>query len=54
MARYKLTDTGVYDSDRDVYIPFVEGNRHYEEYLVWLTEGSPVNTPDDSSWMDEL
>jgi hypothetical protein len=43
MAKYKLTDDGVYDSERHLFIPSVEDNRHWTEYQEWLGQG---NTPD--------
>tara|TARA_A100001391_G_scaffold43816_2_gene25469 strand:- start:156 stop:320 length:165 start_codon:yes stop_codon:yes gene_type:complete len=47
----KDPDTGknstetVYKIEDKLWIPLVEGNRHYEEYKKWLDEG---NTPEDA------
>jgi hypothetical protein len=31
---------GVHTNDGKTFIPFFEGNRHYQEYLQWLAEGN--------------
>ena len=46
MAKYKLTDSGVLDTETGAHIPNDSGNRHWQEYQVWLTQGSPLNTAD--------
>lgn len=33
----------IYRIEDGLWIPLVEGNRHYDEYKVWLAEG---NTPE--------
>ena len=33
----------IYRIEDKLWIPLVEGNRHYQEYLEWVAEG---NTPD--------
>jgi hypothetical protein len=43
MAKYKLTESGVLDTETGAHIPNNEGNRHWREYQEWLAEG---NTPD--------
>ena len=43
MAKYKLVDNGVLDTETGAYIPNAEGNRHWQEYQEWLAAG---NTPD--------
>lgn len=40
---YKLTDTGVFKKDENLFIPNDPLNRHWQEYQKWLSEG---NTPD--------
>ena len=44
MAKYKMVNGGVYDSELDLHIPENAGNRHWQEYQVWLDD--PANTPD--------
>ena len=44
MAKYKIANGGVYDSELDLHIPESVGNRHWQEYQAWLTD--PANTPD--------
>lgn len=43
MAKYKLTETGVRDTELGMSIPSSENNRHWRMYQAWLSEG---NTPD--------
>jgi len=43
MAKYKLTEDGVLDTETSANIPDSTGNRHWVEYQEWLGEG---NTPD--------
>lgn len=56
MAKYRLTSTGVHDQERHIHIPNDPGNRHWGEYQVWLTQGSPLNVPDpmDVPSLDDL
>ena len=58
MAKYKIAGTGVKDTETEAFIPNDVGNRHWQEYLVWLDDG---NTPDpefteqeieDNNWND--
>lgn len=51
MAKYKLTENGVFDTERKLSIPNAPGNRHWREYQEWLAEG---NTPDPMYSLDEL
>ena len=34
---------GVHTNSGSTFIPFFEGNRHYQQYLEWLEQG---NTPE--------
>ena len=43
MARYKLLQDGVYDTERKWTVPNDPDNKHWQEYLVWVAIG---NTPD--------
>lgn len=43
MAKYKLTNTGVQNTETGAFIPAAAGNRDWGEYQQWLSEG---NTPD--------
>ena len=52
MAKYKLTENGVLDQETGASIPNDAGNRHWQEYQVWLTQGSPLNTPDSADVPD--
>ena len=33
-------------SDHTISIPFVDGNRHYQEYLDWVSEGNTAEAAD--------
>ena len=44
MAKYKLTESGVQDTETGAFIPNAPGNRHWTEYQEWLLE--PGNVPD--------
>ena len=33
-------------SDHTISIPFVDGNRHYQEYLAWVAEGNTAEAAD--------
>ncbi len=46
MAKYKLTDNGVLDTERGAHIPNDSANADWSDYQVWLTQGSPLNVPD--------
>ena len=50
---YKLTpnNQAVIKTDEQLIIPMAPGNRHYEEYLIWVGEG---NTPDPAFSPAEL
>ena len=41
--KYKLQEITILDTEFGMSIPMDEGNRHYKEYLEWVSEG---NTPD--------
>lgn len=41
--KYKLTESGVKDTETGMFIPEAPGNRHWQEYQSWLAEG---NTPE--------
>jgi hypothetical protein len=43
MAKYKLIENGVFDTETGANIPDDAGNRHWVEYQEWLAE---PNTPD--------
>ena len=43
MKKYKLTDSGVQRPEDGACIPDCVGNRDWDEYQIWLTDG---NTPD--------
>lgn len=43
MAKYKLTENGVYDTETGANIPEDDRNRDWMEYQEWLAE---PNTPD--------
>lgn len=49
MAKYKLTESGVLDTETGANIPNAEGNRHWQEYQEWLAE---PNTPDPMDVVD--
>ena len=51
MARYKTTETGVYDRDTGTYIPADNSNLDYLAYLDWVAEG---NTADPEFTQAEL
>ncbi|MEF3075171.1 hypothetical protein V2P20_09050 [Methylobacter sp. Wu1] len=43
MTKYILGKHCIFDAEKNKVIPMDEGNRHYKEYLVWVSEG---NEPD--------
>lgn len=49
MAQYKITSSGVHDTESGGYIPVAVGNRHWLIYKEWK---AVPNTPDPS--MDEV
>ncbi len=49
MAKYKLQENGVLDTETSANIPDSMGNRHWVEYQEWLTDG---NTPDPMDVID--
>jgi hypothetical protein len=51
MANYKLTESGVIETESGMNIPADPANRHWQEYQVWLGEG---NTPEDEHTLQEL
>jgi len=46
MAKYKLVENGVLDTDLGTYIPNDDANRHWQKYQEWLNDADVVNTPD--------
>jgi hypothetical protein len=51
MARYKLSNTGVYDTETNSYIPSAAENADWREYLQWVDDG---NTPDPQYTPQEI
>lgn len=51
MAKYKLQQSGVKDTETNAVIPCDPANRHWQEYQDWLAEG---NTPDPEYTQEEL
>ncbi len=49
MAKYKLMESGVLDTETFANIPDSMGNRHWVEYQKWLGKG---NTPDPADIID--
>ena len=48
MAKYRLRESGVIDTETGANIPDDEENRDWREYQRWLTEGNapdPIPTP---------
>lgn len=50
MAKYKLIQNGVQDTETGAFIPNAPGNVHWEMYQEWLGEG---NTPDPETSLQE-
>ncbi len=46
MAKYKLTDNGVHDTEDNIFIPNHEGNRHWQIYLTWVGLGNTADPMD--------
>ena len=53
--KYKLTDGTVVTNSikvpktadhADIYIPFDEGNKDYQDYLAWVAEGNTAEAAD--------
>lgn len=40
MAKYKLQNNGVLDTETGASIPNASGNRHWQEYLEWVALGN--------------
>ena len=51
MAKYKLQDNGVLDTETGASIPEAAGNRHWAEYLEWVAAG---NTADAKETLNEV
>lgn len=51
MAKYKLAENGVLDTEEEKFIPIEEKNKDYKEYLKWVDDG---NTPDPIYTEEEL
>ena len=51
MTKYKLAQSGVYDTENEKHIPNFPGNRDWGEYQKWLTQG---NKPDAEFTTAEL
>lgn len=49
MAKYKLTDNGVQDTETGAFIPENIKNRHWQKYLKWAED----NTPDEEETTKE-
>lgn len=49
MAKYKLAESGVLDTETGAHIPNAEGNRHWQEYQEWL---AVPNAPDPMDVVD--
>ena len=47
MARYKLIDGGVIDTDNSMFVPNDPSNRHWQEYLEWdaTNTADPADLP---------
>lgn len=49
--KYKLTASGVKDTERNMFIPNSAANRHWRQYQEWVAEG---NEPDPEFTAEEL
>ena len=62
MAKYKLSADGVKDTETGACIPNADGNRHWQQYLLWLEGkdalgfdmGTGPNTPDPEFTEEEI
>lgn len=59
MARYKLQENGVLDTESGAHIPDDAGNRHWQEYQDWLAGtgefvGNGAQTPDPQYTLQEM
>ena len=43
MAKYKVSGDGFLDTEKGMFIPNDEGNRHYQEMQAWIGEGNTVD-----------
>ena len=50
MARYRIINNIIYDTENDIYIPKNESNANYIEYKKWISKG---NKPDIGLREDE-
>ena len=46
MAKYKLSDHGVRDTETGACIPNAIENRHWRKYLRWVEAGNIADAPD--------
>jgi hypothetical protein len=51
MAKYKLQDNGVLDTETGASIPEASGNRHWQEYQEWVAQG---NVADPKETLNEV
>ena len=57
MAKYKISGTGVLDTERSASIPNDTANRDWQEYLVWVDDGNTADPEftaqeiEDNAWM---
>lgn len=52
MTRYKITESGIHDTENNLHIPNDESNRHWQEYQEWVAvEG---NIPDPQYTAEEV
>ena len=57
MAKYKISGSGVKDTETGAFIPNAPGNRHWQEYLVWAQDNTAdaeftVQEIEDRAWAD--
>lgn len=56
MIKYILTKGGIKDQETGALIPINLDNRHYEEYLEWVTKGNtaiPIQPSSDYDLVDD-
>lgn len=53
MAKYKLTQDGVVDTEEGLNIPDDIGNRHWREYLDWVALGNTADPEFTQAELDE-